>query len=67
MCSMLDAISALAMRLTNGIANGSLQRMLLGLVLVAITVAAAPHIANPASPTGPRRSRFPCWAGRCGW
>ncbi|KAG1436475.1 hypothetical protein G6F55_014209 [Rhizopus delemar] len=51
--AQLDAVSALAMRLTNGIANGSLQRMLLGLVLVAIVVAAAP------------RSR--CWAGRCGW
>ncbi|MGB5908851.1 MAG: hydrogen gas-evolving membrane-bound hydrogenase subunit E, partial [Stenotrophomonas maltophilia] len=48
--AQLDALSALAMRLTNGIANGSLQRMLLGLVLVAIAVAAAPFVANPASP-----------------
>ncbi|KAG1396165.1 hypothetical protein G6F59_013862 [Rhizopus arrhizus] len=48
--AQLDAVSALAMRLTNGIANGSLQRMLLGLVLVAIGGAAAPVVANPASP-----------------
>jgi multicomponent K+:H+ antiporter subunit A len=51
--AQLDAISALAMRLTNGIANGSLQRMLLGLVLVAIVAAAAPFVANPPRRTGP--------------
>jgi len=52
------------MRLTNGIANGSLQRMLLGLVLVAITVAAAPFVANPASPnwTAPQPVPLLGWA-----
>ncbi|WP_456362752.1 monovalent cation/H+ antiporter subunit A [Xanthomonas sp. 60] len=44
----LDALSALAQRLTAGIANGSLQRMLLGLVVVAIVVAAAPWLAAPS-------------------
>ncbi|KAG1318890.1 hypothetical protein G6F63_015005 [Rhizopus arrhizus] len=69
----LDAVSALAMRLTNGIANGSLQRMLLGLVLVAIVVAAAPFVANPASPNWTAPQPIPllgwalsaCW--RCCW
>ncbi len=62
--AQLDTVSALAMRLTNGIANGSLQRMLLGLVLVAITVAAAPYIANPASPNWTRPQSMPLlgWA-----
>ena len=62
--AQLDAVSALAMRLTNGIANGSLQRMLLGLVLVAIVVAAAPFVANPASPnwTAPQPIPLLGWA-----
>ena len=62
--AQLDAVSALAMRLTSGIANGSLQRMLLGLVLVAIVVAAAPFVANPASPnwTAPQPIPLLGWA-----
>ncbi len=62
--AQLDAVSALAMRLTNGIANGSLQRMLLGLVLVAIAVAAAPFVADPASPnwTAPQPMPLLGWA-----
>ncbi|CCP18723.1 monovalent cation/H+ antiporter subunit A [Stenotrophomonas maltophilia] len=60
----LDLLSAAAQRLTNGIANGSLQRMLLGLVLVAIVVAAAPFVANPASPnwTAPQPIPLLGWA-----
>ena len=42
----LDALSSLALRFTDGIANGSLQRMLLMLVLVAIAVGAAPFIGG---------------------
>jgi len=40
----------LAHRFTHAVANGSLQRMLLALVLVAVIVAAAPYLAQPAWP-----------------
>ena len=46
----LDTLTALALRLTQALANGSLQRMLLMLVLVALLAAAAPYLAAPALP-----------------
>ncbi len=55
----LDLLSALAQRLTAGIANGSLQRMLLGLVVVAVVVAAAPWLAAPALPNWPSSQPMP--------
>ncbi len=60
----LDRISALALWLTNGIANGSLQRMLLGLVVVAVVVALAPVLAAPALPAWPSPQPMPLlgWA-----
>lgn len=55
----LDLLSALAQKLTAGIANGSLQRMLLGLVLVAVVVAAAPWLAAPSLPQWPSPQPMP--------
>ncbi|MCL7715400.1 monovalent cation/H+ antiporter subunit A [Stenotrophomonas mori] len=45
-----DALFGLAQRVTQALANGNLQRMLLALVLVAMIVAAAPYAASPAWP-----------------
>jgi len=60
----LDLLSALAQRLTSGIANGSLQRMLLGLVVVAVIAAAAPWLAAPVLPDWPSPQPMPLlgWA-----
>ncbi|GAB3065757.1 monovalent cation/H+ antiporter subunit A [Stenotrophomonas tumulicola] len=60
----LDLLSALAQRLTAAIANGSLQRMLLGLVVVAVIVGAAPWLAAPAWPNWPSPQPIPLlgWA-----
>ena len=60
----LDLLSALAQRLTGAIANGSLQRMLLGLVVVAVIVGAAPWLAAPAWPNWPSPQPMPLlgWA-----
>jgi len=46
----VEVLFHLAQRFTNAIANGSLQRMLLALVLVAVIAAAAPYLAAPAWP-----------------
>ena len=60
----LDLLSALAQKLTGAIANGSLQRMLLGLVVVAVVAAAAPWLAAPAWPNWPSPQPMPLlgWA-----
>ena len=60
----LDLLSAAANRLTTAIANGSLQRMLLGLVVVAVIVAAAPWLAAPRLPNWPSPQPIPLlgWA-----
>ena len=60
----LDLLSAIANRLTTGIANGSLQRMLLGLVVVAVVAAAAPWLAAPSWPNWPSPQPIPLlgWA-----
>ena len=60
----LDLLSGLAQRLTAGIANGSLQRMMLGLVVVAVVVAAAPWLAAPSLPgwTSPQPMPLLGWA-----
>ena len=60
----LDLVFGFAHRLTQGLANGSLQRMLMALVVVAIIVAAAPFVANPASPNWPSPQPIPLlgWA-----
>ena len=55
----LDVLFGVAHRFTAGLANGSLQRMLLALVLVAVIVAAAPYIANPALPAWPAPQPMP--------
>ncbi|MGH8055032.1 MAG: monovalent cation/H+ antiporter subunit A [Stenotrophomonas sp.] len=55
----LDLLFGVAHRLTNAVANGSLQRMLMALVLVAVIVAAAPFIANPAMPAWPAPQPIP--------
>ena len=57
--AQLDLLSALAQRLTARIANGSLQRMLLGLVVVAVIVGAAPWLAAPALPDWPSPQPMP--------
>jgi len=60
----LDLVFGFAHRLTQALANGSLQRMLLALVVVAIIVAAAPFVANPVSPKWPSPQPIPLlgWA-----
>ncbi|WP_210131223.1 monovalent cation/H+ antiporter subunit A [Stenotrophomonas rhizophila] len=60
----LDLVFGFAHRLTQGLANGSLQRMLMALVVVAIIVAAAPFVANPVSPNWPSPQPIPLlgWA-----
>ncbi|MDR6092992.1 multisubunit Na+/H+ antiporter MnhB subunit [Stenotrophomonas sp. SORGH_AS321] len=60
----LDLLSALANRLTAAIANGSLQRMLLGLVVVAVVAGAAPWLAAPSWPNWPSPQPMPLlgWA-----
>ncbi|PZU20765.1 MAG: monovalent cation/H+ antiporter subunit A, partial [Stenotrophomonas sp.] len=55
----LDALFGFAHRLTTVLANGSLQRMLFALVLVAVIVAAAPYIANPVMPVWPAPQSMP--------
>jgi len=55
----LDLLSALAQRLTTTIANGSLQRMLVGLVLAALVVGAAPWLAAPGLPDWPSPQPMP--------
>jgi len=55
----VDALSGSARRLTHALANGSLQRMLLVLVLVALVVAAAPYLAAPALPAWPSPQPMP--------
>ena len=55
----LDLVFGFAHRLTQALANGSLQRMLLGLVVVAIIVAAAPFVATPVSPNWPSPQPLP--------
>ena len=47
----LNILFKLAVRFTDGLANGRLQRSLLWLVLAAIVVAAAPFLVEPAWPT----------------
>jgi len=49
----------LAQRFTNAIANGSLQRMLFALVLVALIAASAPYLAAPAWPVLPASQPLP--------
>jgi len=60
----LDLLSSLAQRLTAGIANGSLQRMLMGLVVVAVIAGAAPWLAAPSLPDWPSPQHMPLlgWA-----
>ena len=60
----MDALFGFAQRCTHALANGSLQRMLLALVLVAMVVAAAPHLAAPAWPAWPSPQPMPLlgWA-----
>ena len=60
----LDLVFGFAHRLTQGLANGSLQRMLMALVVVAVIVAAAPFVAHPASPNWPSPQPIPLlgWA-----
>jgi multicomponent K+:H+ antiporter subunit A len=60
----LDLVFGFAHRLTQGLANGSLQRMLMALVVVAIIVATAPFVANPVSPNWPSPQPIPLlgWA-----
>ncbi len=55
----LDLLFGFAHRVTTALANGSLQRMLMALVLVAVVVAAAPFIANPTMPTWPAPQPIP--------
>lgn len=55
----LDLLFGFAHRFTTALANGSLQRMLMALVLVAVIVAAAPFIANPAMPAWPAPQPIP--------
>ena len=55
----LDALFGFAHRVTSVLANGSLQRMLFALVLVAVIVAAAPYIANPVMPVWPAPQSMP--------
>src|SRR5690606_6459147 len=54
----------LAQRLTHALANGSLQRMLLALVLVAVVATAAPFVAAPSWPAWPAAQPMPLlgWA-----
>ena len=60
----LDLVFGFAHRLTQGLANGSLQRMLMALVVVAVIVAAAPFVAHPTSPNWPSPQPIPLlgWA-----
>lgn len=55
----LDLVFGVAHGLTHALANGSLQRMLMALVVVAIVVAAAPFVANPVSPNWPSSQPIP--------
>ena len=55
----LDLLFGFAHRFTAALANGSLQRMLMALVLVAVIVAAAPFVANPAMPDWPAPQPIP--------
>ena len=55
----MDALFGLAQRITHALADGSLQRMLLALVLVAVIVAAAPYAAAPAWPAWPAAQPMP--------
>ncbi|MGV8959965.1 MAG: monovalent cation/H+ antiporter subunit A [Stenotrophomonas sp.] len=55
----MEAVFGLAHRLTQRLANGSLQRMLMALVVVAIVVAAAPFVAQPAWPAWPSPQPMP--------
>ena len=55
----LDVLFGFAHRLTTALANGSLQRMLFALVLVAVIVAAAPYLANPVMPAWPAPQAMP--------
>jgi len=60
----MDALFGLAQRLTHALANGSLQRMLLALVLAAVVAAAAPFVAAPSWPAWPAAQPMPLlgWA-----
>ncbi|NCT88659.1 monovalent cation/H+ antiporter subunit A [Stenotrophomonas acidaminiphila] len=60
----MDALFGLAQRITHALADGSLQRMLLALVLVAVIVAGAPYAAAPAWPAWPAAQPMPLlgWA-----
>ncbi len=55
----LEVLFVIAQRFTQAIANGSLQRMLLALVLVAMAVAAAPFVAQPEAPAWPAPQAMP--------
>ena len=55
----LDVLFGIAHRFTTALANGSLQRMLMALVLVAVIVAAAPFIASPSVPAWPAPQSMP--------
>lgn len=46
----MEALHGFAQRFSHALANGSLQRMLLALVLVAVLAAAAPYLAAPVLP-----------------
>ncbi len=55
----LDSLFGLSVRLTQRLANGSLQRMLLGLVLSAVVVGAAPFLAGSHLPDWPAPQPIP--------
>ncbi len=55
----LEVLFGLAHRFTAALANGSLQRMLLALVLVAMLAVAAPYVADPAMPVWPAPQPLP--------
>ncbi|HEX7991280.1 MAG TPA: hydrogen gas-evolving membrane-bound hydrogenase subunit E, partial [Stenotrophomonas sp.] len=55
----LDVLFGFAHRVTTALANGSLQRMLFALVLVAVIVAAAPYVASPVMPVWPAPQSMP--------
>ncbi len=56
---VMDALFGIAHGLSQRVANGSLQRMLLALVVAGIVVAAAPFIAQPAWPQWPAPQSIP--------
>ncbi len=55
----LDSLFGLSVRLTQRLANGSLQRMLLALVLSAVVVGAAPFLAGSHLPDWPAPQPIP--------